>query len=281
MYRSIGLAGLVALGLGTGAIAQPTPLPQPKLLPIVKDQLKVVLPPNAEAVSPLATPSFDANCRAQKPSERRPMTSGRPETIDTLYQMKQAFPIPIKGQALQFFWIGNFDIDVLCVGDAAYSHTDRVEIGGLKDYIEAIQPDATLPNGFILKLKEGNGLTVPIRHLGIWFDNQSTPIVKPLNVLQQSVTMPQTRPVTHKFSGKQGQSFTIDLDSRSRQPMPPHILVMTSQGTTLAEGIPNPIARGLVSTTVTLPGDGEYTVQVSNLQGRGSYMLSINGNQQR
>jgi hypothetical protein len=273
MYRSIGLAGLVGLGLVQGAIAQPMPLPQPKLLPIIKTQLKGILPPKAESVSPLATPSFDANCLAQTPSDSRP--------IDTLYQMKQAFPVSIKGQALQFFWIGNFDIDVLCVGDAGYSQANRVEIAGLKDYIESIQPDATLPNGFILKLKEGNGLTVPIRHLGIWFDNQSTPIIKPLNVLQQSVIMPQTRPVTHKFSGKQGQSFTIDLDSRSRQPMPPHILVMTSQGTTLAEGIPNPIATGLVSTTVTLPGDGEYTVQVSNLQGRGSYMLSINGNQQR
>lgn len=278
MYRLIGLAGLVALGLGTaglgqGAIAQPTPLPQPKLLPIVKDQLKVVLPPKAEAVSPLATPSFDANCRAQKPSESRP--------ADTLYQMKQAFPITIKGQALQFFWIGNFDIDVLCVGDAAYTHADRVEIGGLKDYIEAIQVDASVANGFVLKLKEGNGLNVPIRHLGLWFDNQSTPVMKPLNVLQQSVKMPQTTPVTHRFSGKKGQSFTIDLDSRSRQPMPPHILVMTPQGTTLAEGIPNRIATGVVATTVTLPMDGVYTVEVSNLQGRGSYMLSINGNQQR
>jgi hypothetical protein len=278
MYRSIGLVGLVALslgaaGLGQGAGAQPKPLPRPHALPIVKDQLKVILPPKLEAVSPLATPSFDANCRSQTPSASRP--------IDTLYQMKQAFPITVKGQALQFFWIGNFDIDVLCVGDAAYSQATRVELAGFKDYIEAIRPDASLPNGFVLKLKEGNGLTVPIRHLGLWFDNQSTPIVKPLNVLQQSVTMPQTAPVTHRFSGKKGQSFTIDLDSRSRQPMPPHILVMTPQGTTLAEGIPNRIATGVVATTVTLPADGEYTVEVSNLQGRGSYMLSINGNQQR
>jgi hypothetical protein len=251
MYRSMGLAGLASLSFGTVAIAQPT----------------------SDALSPLATPYFDANCRPQTVSDKHP--------IDTLYQMKQAFPVSIKGQAQQFFWIGNFDVDVLCVGDASYGQTDRVEIAGLKDYIEAIQPDATLPNGFILKLKEGNGLTVPIRHVGIWFDHGVTPIVKPLNVLQQSVTMPQIRPVTHKFAGKKGQSLTIDLDSRSRQPMPPHVLVMTSQGTTLAEGIPNRIATGLVSTTVTLPGDGEYTVQVSNLQGRGSYMLSINGNQQR
>jgi hypothetical protein len=272
MYRAIGLAGLVVLGLGTGAIALPKPLPKPKPLPIVKDQLKVVLP-KVEAVAPLATPQFDANCRAQKPSESRP--------ADTLYQMKQAFPVTIKGKALQFFWIGNFDIDVLCIGDAGYSQAQRVEIAGLKDYIEAIQPDASLANGFVLKLKEGNGLNVPIRHLGLWFDNESTPVIQPLNVLQQSVTMPQTTPVTHRFSGKKGQSFTIDLDSRSRQPMPPHILVMTPQGTTLAEGIPNRITTGVVATTVTLPMDGQYTVEVSNLQGRGSYMLSINGNQQR
>jgi hypothetical protein len=277
MYRAIGLAGLVLCGwgtasLGTGAIALPKPLPKPKPLPIVKDQLKVVLP-KVEAVAPLATPQFDANCRAQTPSESRP--------ADTLYQMKQAFPVTIKGQAKQFFWIGNFDIDVLCVGDAGYSQASRVEIAGLKDYIEAIRPDASLANGFVLKLKEGNGLNVPIRHLGLWFDNESTPVIQPLNVLQQSVTMPQTTPVTHRFSGKKGQSFTIDLDSRSRQPMPPHILVMTPQGTTLAEGIPNRITQGVVATTVTLPIDGQYTVEVSNLQGRGSYMLSINGNQQR
>jgi hypothetical protein len=214
---------------------------------------------------------FDENCQRTQPTT--------PRSADQLYRLEQAFPMQIQGKTHQFFRVRYFDMDLLCVGDADHTNAQRLDQAELKDFIEQMWPDPQRPNTFIVRLREGNGMTVPIRHISLAFQDGTTPTITNLNVLQQRVVTPTQSPREHRFRGKKGQSFTIDLDSRINQTMRPHMILLNSFGSTFAEGHPEPDFPGISHITVTLPIEGEYTIVVSNLSGPGSYMLSVNANQ--
>ncbi|MEG4271188.1 MULTISPECIES: hypothetical protein [unclassified Microcoleus] len=145
-------------------------------------------------------------------------------------------------------------------------------------FIDKIVRDPNNKTAFIIVVREGNGLDVPMTNYALELSNVDRPKLTSLSILQQRGTLKDGEPSEHTFQGRAGQSITINLKSRA---FDHNITLFDTSGKTIAEKTGNSQNRRESQLTIKLPSNGSYKIVVKggDLTSKGSYSLSINSNQ--
>ena len=145
-------------------------------------------------------------------------------------------------------------------------------------FIDKIVRDINNKTAFIIVVREGNGLDVPVTNYGLELSNVDRPKLTSLSILQQRGTLKDGDPSEHTFQGRAGQSITIDLKSRA---FDHNITLFDTSGKNIAEKTGNSQNRRESQLTVKLPSNGTYKIVVKggDRTSKGTYTLSVNSNQ--
>ncbi|MEP6515521.1 PPC domain-containing protein [Microcoleus vaginatus] len=145
-------------------------------------------------------------------------------------------------------------------------------------FIDKIVRDINNKTAFIIVVREGNGLDVPMTNYALELSNVDRPKLTSLSILQQRGTLKDGDPSEHTFQGRAGQSITIDLKSRA---FDHNITLLDTSGKTIAEKTGNSQNRRESQLTIKLPSNGTYKIVVKggDRTSKGNYTLSVNSNQ--
>ncbi|MEG4283302.1 PPC domain-containing protein [Microcoleus sp. A006_D1] len=155
-----------------------------------------------------------------------------------------------------------------------------------RQFIDKIARNPNNKTAFIIAVREGNGLDVPVTNYGLDLSNVDQPKVTPLSILQQRGTLKDGDPSLpngsfyreHSFQGRANQSITIDLKSRSFEHF---VTLIAPSGDKIVDIKAVRVNNRESQITVKLPSNGTYKIVVQGLDrtSKGSYTLSINSNQ--
>ncbi|MEG4842367.1 PPC domain-containing protein [Microcoleus sp. B9-D4] len=146
-------------------------------------------------------------------------------------------------------------------------------------FIDKIVRDINNKTAFLIVVREGNGLDVPMTNYGLELSNVDRPKLTSLSILQQRGTLKDGgEPSEHTFQGRAGQSMTIDIKSRA---FDHNITLFDTSGKNIAEKTGNSQNRRESQLTVKLPSNGTYKIVVKggDRTSKGTYTLSVNSNQ--
>ena len=145
-------------------------------------------------------------------------------------------------------------------------------------FIDKIVRDPNNKTAFIIAVRNGNGLDVPMTNYGLELSNVDRPKLTSLSLLQQRGTLKDGDKSEHTFQGRAGQSMTIDLKSRA---FDHNITLFDTSGKNIAQKTGNSQNRRESQLTVKLPSNGTYKIVVKggDRTSKGTYTLSVNSNQ--
>jgi hypothetical protein len=236
-----GFGFATVLGLTSGAIAQDDPIGTPG-----------------------ATDKFyvEKNCQVTTKS-------------DGTARLQQRFPLKIDGGEYQFY-TGMYGDGgaIACLAQRDLTEAQVLKLPFTQHFIDGIKSDPKVKNAYVVRVREGNGMEVPITNWGVIFQTMQPESIN-LNLLRQSGRLTGNA-VTHKLAGKAGKAVTIVLDSRVQA----GFVLLNSKGVRVATGLRDKKIKSMAETTLTLPANDTYQLVVTAPKGKqGSYTLSVNANQ--
>ncbi|MEG4492276.1 PPC domain-containing protein [Microcoleus sp. D3_18_C4] len=167
---------------------------------------------------------------------------------------------------------------LLCISKPNFNQPKPINEQKIQaNFIDKIVRDINNKTGFIIVVREGNGLDVPMTNYGLELSNVDRPKLTSLSLLQQRGTLTDGESREHTFQGRAGQSITIDLKSRA---FDHNITLLDTSGKNIAQTTGNSQNRRESQLTVKLPSNGTYKIVVKggDRTSKGSYTLSINSN---
>ncbi|MEG4120600.1 PPC domain-containing protein [Microcoleus sp. N9_B4] len=168
---------------------------------------------------------------------------------------------------------------LLCISKPNFNQPKPINEQKIQaNFIDKIVRDINNKTAFIIVVREGNGLDVPMTNYGLELSNVDRPKLTSLSILQQRGTLKDGGPSEHTFQGRAGQSITIDLKSRA---FDHNITLFDTSGKNIAEKTGNSQNRRESQLTVKLPSNGTYKIVVKggDRTSKGTYTLSVNSNQ--
>jgi hypothetical protein len=176
---------------------------------------------------------------------------------------------------------------VLCISKPNFNQPKPLNQPKIQaNFIDKIVLDTTNKTAFIITVREGNGLDTPMTNYGLDFKNVDRPKLTSLSLLQQRGALKDGDPSLpngsfyreYSFQGRENQSITIDLKSRSFEHF---ITLIAPSGNKIVDIKAVRVNDRESQITVKLPSNGTYKIVVQGLDrtSKGSYTLSINSNQ--
>ncbi|MEG4007910.1 hypothetical protein QUA41_19285 [Microcoleus sp. Pol11C1] len=168
---------------------------------------------------------------------------------------------------------------LLCISKPNFNQPKPINEQKIQaNFIDKIVRDINNKTAFIIVVREGNGLDVPMTNYGLELSNVDRPKLTSLSILQQRGTLKDGVPSEHSFQGRAGQSITIDLKSRA---FGHNIALLDTSGKNIAQTPGNSQNLRESQLIVKLPSNGTYKIVVKGgaRTSKGSYTLSINSNQ--
>lgn len=147
-----------------------------------------------------------------------------------------------------------------------------------REFIDKIVRVPNNKTAFIIVVRKGNGMDVPMMNYGLELSNVDRPKLTSLSILQQQGTLKDGESSALTFPGRAGQSITIDFKSRA---FDHNIALLDTSGKTIAEKTGNSQNRRESQIIVKLPSNGTYKIVVKggDRTSKGTYTLSVNSNQ--
>jgi hypothetical protein len=216
---------------------------------------------------------IDKNCQRNQQLPRSPerliLDSGKQFTFTT------------NGQNYLFYAASNTATGEMtfCISKPNFNQPKVLNLEEIqREFADKIVRVPNNKTAFIIVVRKGNGMDVPMINYGLELSNVDRPKLTSLSILQQQGTLKEGGSGESTFPGRAGQSITIDFKSRA---FDHNIALLDTSGKTIAEKTGNSQNRRESQIIVKLPSNGTYKIVVKggDRTSKGTYTLSVNSNQ--